>query len=93
MQTFVTIWWLKNPSKLVALISVGMLWLFVIVFVAVEFAVNTNPPDSYYATPTPVCYKILPCRSIVTFIHGSIGVGLVSVSVGNGLRASTSGFG
>jgi len=53
VQTFVTIWWLKNPSKLVALISVGMLWLFVIVFVAVEFAVNTNPPDSYYATPTP----------------------------------------
>jgi hypothetical protein len=54
VQTFVTIWWLKDPNKIIARIAVGVQWLFVILFAAIGFGVHTHPPNNYYATPTPV---------------------------------------
>lgn len=53
VQTFVTIWWLYVPSIKVAFLIVGVEWIFVILFVAIGFGVNTHPPGRYYATPTP----------------------------------------
>jgi hypothetical protein len=56
VQTFVTIWWLIPPEKYIAFISVGVQWIFVILFVGIGFGLHTHPPGKYYATPTPVCH-------------------------------------
>jgi len=53
VQTFWTIWWLKDPRKDIAFICVGIQWTFVFLFVTIGFAVNSGPPGRYYATPTP----------------------------------------
>jgi len=53
MQTFVTIWWLKDPKIPNAFIYVGIQWAFVLLFVIIGFAVNSRPPSKYYSTPTP----------------------------------------
>jgi len=34
-------------------LTVGIQWIFVILFVAIGFGVHTHPPNEYYATPTP----------------------------------------
>src|ERR1700683_2467900 len=69
MQTFVTIWWLKDPKIPNAFIYVGIQWAFVLLFVIIGFAVNSRPPSKYYSTPTPVCHccMIYLSRSILTF--------------------------
>jgi hypothetical protein len=54
VQTFVTVWRLKDPDTLIASIVVGTQWTFVILFVGIGFGVQTHPPEKYYATPTPV---------------------------------------
>lgn len=51
---FVTIWWKKKSTRTIALMIIGGQWLFVILFVAIGFAVHTHPSDNeYYATPDP----------------------------------------
>lgn len=58
VQTFVTIWWLKDPNKIIALVSIGIQWIFVILIVAIEYALHTHPQREYYAAPTPVLVVI-----------------------------------
>jgi len=53
VQTFVTIWWLKDPSTIIAIIMTGVVWIFVTLFVAISYALHTHPGKEYYASPTP----------------------------------------
>jgi hypothetical protein len=59
MQTFVSIWWLKQPKKSFALIAVGIQWIFAVTFVGVAYGLHSHPPREYYATPTPVCKRCI----------------------------------
>jgi uncharacterized protein with PQ loop repeat len=43
-----------NRIKIIALIFVGIEWLFVILFVVIGFVIHTHEGREYYATPTPV---------------------------------------
>jgi hypothetical protein len=54
----VTIWWKKKTTKTVALMVIGVQWLFVALFVAIGFAVHTHPPNEYYANPDPVIIAV-----------------------------------
>jgi len=53
VQTFVTIWWLKEPNKLMAFVSAGVQWIFGILVVGINYGVHTKPPNEYYAHPVP----------------------------------------
>jgi hypothetical protein len=51
--TFVAMWWLRNPTIVIASGFIGVQWIFIALFVGIEFGVHTHPPSAYYATPTP----------------------------------------
>jgi hypothetical protein len=55
---FVTIWWKKKTTKMVAGVVIGLQWLFVFLFVTIGFAVHTHPPNEYYANPDPVMITV-----------------------------------
>jgi hypothetical protein len=56
---FVTIWWRKQSTNLIAIIIISAQWLFVVLFVAIGFRVHTHPPNDYYSSPVPVCCYII----------------------------------
>lgn len=53
VQTFVAIWWLKDPSKLITFISVGIQWIVTTLIVGIGYGMHTKPPNEYYAHPVP----------------------------------------
>jgi len=53
VQTFVTIWWLKDPKKFIAFISVGIQCTLAVLIVGIPYGLHTHPPNNYYVIPTP----------------------------------------
>jgi hypothetical protein len=53
LQTFVTIWWIKEPNKPIAFISTGIQWTLSILLVGTRYGMHTKPPHEYYAHPVP----------------------------------------
>lgn len=95
MQTFVTIWWLKDPSKTIAVVSIVVQWLFAILFVTISYALHTHPGKEYFATPTPVIVFIwfLCARNAHAVFIDSSGVGLDKDLLPNESLDSISGSG
>jgi hypothetical protein len=70
VQTFVSIWWLKKPNEVIAAVTIGFEWLFLVLFVGVGFGMHTHPPREYYASPTPVRhYHTIPLCDSMLRIH------------------------
>jgi len=54
LQTFVILWKLQPLNRTISAIVLGVEFLFVILFVAITFRLNTDPKNSkFYATPSP----------------------------------------
>ena len=79
----------------IALGWVGLLWLFVILFVAIGFAVHTHGGVEYYATPTPVRtpYMASTGHHNNYLISDSTGVGLARDSMPKELQGNMPGSG
>jgi len=58
VQTFLTIWWLKNLSRTVSAYIIGIESLFLVLLVGIAYGIHTNPKENrYYAAPVPYwCY-------------------------------------
>jgi len=53
VHTFSSVWWGRGLKSLfVAWVIIGLVWLFVILFLVIEIGTNANDLSSYY-TPTP----------------------------------------
>jgi len=53
VQTFTTVWWLQYLNRTISVIVNCVTFVFVILWVGIGFGIHTNPPEEYYAVPTP----------------------------------------
>ena len=45
-----------NLSGTISAYTMGIEFLFIVLFVAIGFGIHTHPKKEYYAAPVPVCH-------------------------------------
>jgi hypothetical protein len=95
VQTFLIIWRLRHLSREFSVYIIIVEAIFLILSVSIAFGVHTDPPNRYFAAPTPVWRQsliALVCLLSYALFH-SIGAGLARSSSGKGSAWNISGSG